>query len=180
MSTLDLDTTVTELAEAILSDKPRDEFEKLANERSRGLGIADLPGLRRMFHSPPNTSDLYSANKHGLGGWLSACQFAIFELVYNIGEDALPFVREVAWGVYDWTQGNAIELLIRFAAAGVRRDEILAELASKYPKVRFEAQLYAISPLVPKLEDDPQLRCTFDELLKISEFKEAFEEITEQ
>ena len=71
-------------------------------------------------------------------------------------------------------------MLIRFAAAGVRRDEIMAELASKYPKVRFEAQLYAISPLIPKLEDDPQLRCAFDELLKIREFKEAIEEIAEK
>lgn len=172
--------SVTELAEAILSGRPRGEFELLATERSEGLGAADLPGLKKMLHSPPNTSGLYDPKKHGLGGWLGACQFAIFELVYNMGEVALPLVREVAWGAYDWTQGNAIELLIRFAATGVHRDEIMAELVSEYPKVRFEAQLYAINPLVPKLATDPELRATFDELLKIREFKEAFEEITEE
>ena len=52
MSTLD--TTVTELAEAILSNKPRDEFEKLAAGRSVGLGIEDLPVLRRMFEVAPD------------------------------------------------------------------------------------------------------------------------------
>ena len=134
--------------------------------------------LRRLFYNPPNEPDFYSAEKYGLGGWLSSCQFAIFEIIYNIGEEALPFVREIAWGKYDWIQGNAIELLIRFASEGIQSEELISEIKKEYPNIRYEAQLYAIQPLINELENNQALRQIFDQLFEIEDFKDAYDEIT--
>ncbi|KAB0548924.1 hypothetical protein F7R01_15980 [Pseudomonas argentinensis] len=101
----------------------------------------------------------------------------IFEILFNMGAKAIPFIREIAWGEYDWTQGNAIELLIRFAANGVQRKEIIAEIKRNYPVIRYEAQLYAIQPLIPKLQGNSSLRAVFDELLDIEDFKESYDEL---
>jgi hypothetical protein len=48
---------------------------------------------------------------------------AAFEILYNLGEAALPLLRKIAFGEYDWTQGNAIEILRRWAAEGVDREQ---------------------------------------------------------
>lgn len=65
-----------------------------------------------------------------LSGWLSACQFSIFELVYKRGKEVLPFVREIAWGEYDWTQGNAIEPLLPELANDEKLKQVFDELFS--------------------------------------------------
>ena len=174
-----LESSVSELACHLLEGGLNEQFRILAAKKAEGIELSNCQELRSMFHNPPKEAVLYSAEKHGLGGWLSACQFSIFELVYNIGENALPFVQEIAWGEYDWTQGNAIELLIRFAAGGILRDYIISEIKENYPNVRYEAQLYAIQPLLPRLATDPELWSVFDELLVIEDFKDCYDELTE-
>ncbi|MCA9005399.1 MAG: hypothetical protein KDA70_09030 [Planctomycetaceae bacterium] len=177
----DLNAIISRLAEHLLTQRNHERFCELAREESASVSIRQLDQLRSMFHNPPPQSEVYDVKQHGLGGWLSACQFAIFELVYNLGEETLPFIREIAWGEYDWTQGNAIELLLRFAAEGVQTEEILAEIKTNFPQIRFEAQLYCMQPLLPKLEQDAQLRVVFDELRnEIEEFQEAYAELTEE
>lgn len=177
----ELNAIVSRLAEHLLTQRIDDRFRELAREESQQVSVAQLDQLRKMFHDPPPQSDAYDVQQHGLGGWLSACQFAIFELIYNLGADALPFIREIAWGEYDWTQGNAIELLLRFAAEGIRTEEILAEIKTNFPQIRYEAQLYCMQPLLPELEQNAQLRAIFDELRnEIAEFQEAYAELTEE
>jgi hypothetical protein len=113
----------------------------------------------------------------GFGGWLSAWQFAIFELFYELGAPALPVLRQVAFGAYDWTQGDALEVLVRLAAKGIERDEIIADLRQEFSRLRVEAQLYAVGPLlhhaardsaiaavVRQLEDMPDWQATVQEL----------------
>jgi len=133
-----------------------------------------------MIQKPPDVPPSYSVKKHGLGGWLSACQFSIFELIYNFGESALPMVREIAWGEYDWTQGNAIELLIRFAAKGIKREEIISEIKKNFPNIRHEARLYAIQPFLPKFKKDPEIKKVFKELMQVEDFKESYEELIKE
>ncbi|QDT95992.1 hypothetical protein [Gimesia aquarii] len=170
---------VGELADHLLVCGLDDEFCELARQKQRGLRLDDLKELQSMFHHPPEESTSYSIEKHGLGGWLSACQFSIFELIYNFGEEAIPFIRKIAWGEYDWTQGNAIELLIRFAANGIQREDLIQEIKEEFPKIRFEAKLYSIEPLLSKLESSPDIKLVFDELMAIEEFKECYTELTE-
>ncbi|MFC3679462.1 hypothetical protein [Bacterioplanoides pacificum] len=176
----ELDVVVRTLAEYLLSPSNLGEFRIKVKGLSKVISVENLSELKGMFNEPPKESELFSTEKHGLGGWLSVCQFAILELVYNLGPDALPFIREIAWGEYDWTQGNAIELLIRFAADGVEPEEIKNEIKQKFPRIRFEAQLYAIQPLLSEIENDIKLKNIFYDLMEIEEFKEAYEELAEQ
>jgi len=172
----EINKTIRKLAEYLLENGLDAVFRKKAKEMS--VSGEDLDDLQNLFFTPPNESEIYSPEIHGLGGWLSSCQFAIFELIYCVGEDALPFIREIAWGEYDWTQANAIELLIRFAADGVDREGIVEEIKSNYPRIRHEAQLYTIQPLLTELDQNRELKLVFDALLEIADFKEAYEELT--
>ncbi len=173
-----LEKVISELADYLLENGLNDDFRKQACDKTRILALSDFKKLRIMLHNPPNKSINYSSEKHGLGGWLSACQFSIFEIIYNGGESSLPLIREVAWGEYDWTQGNAIELLIRLASEGIKREEIISEIKKNFPKIRYEAQLYTIQPLLPRLKYDKKLRIIFDELMAIEDFKESYDELT--
>lgn len=136
--------------------------------------------MRSYFHNPPKPPADYDFRRHGLGGWISARQFAIFELAYNLGSDALPFVRQIAWGEYDWTQGNAIETLIRLASDGIETEAIVNEMLSKIVDIREEALLYAIGPLLPRLESDNSLREIIQRLRKAEQFDWAYRELTER
>jgi hypothetical protein len=170
--------SVSVLAYILLTEGGGEKFRALATEKSEAVAPADLPLLRSLLHDPPAQPSQYDPSVHGLGGWLSFCQFAIFELAYNLGEEALAFVREIAWGEYDLTQGNAIEVLIRFAAAGVRTEELIAEIETRFPKVRDEARLYAVKPLLGRLDTDPDLRRVFDRLLRVEAFRDSYDELT--
>lgn len=157
-----------------------EDFRNQAEIKAKDIEISSISELRIMFHNPPKEPELYDTKQHGLGGWLSACQFAIFEVLFNFGEAALPLIREIAWGEYDWTQGNAIELLIRFAAKDIQRLVIINEIKSNYTNIRYEAQLYSIQPLLHRLDSDQALKLIFEELMEIDDFKESYDELTEE
>src|SRR5262245_36480894 len=123
------------------------------------------------FHSPPRTEPPgFGIEQRGLGGWLSAWQFAIFEMFFHFGAAALPVLRRVAFGEYDWTQGNAIEALVRLAAVGVEREQILAELRREFPGIRYEAQLYSVGPLLRHAARDPAVEAVVRELEDLPEW----------
>jgi hypothetical protein len=168
---------IARLAEHVLLGRDPGEFRKLAAAEFKVLDLADPSSLAAFLHADIPEPTAYDPRVHGYGGWISACHFATFELIYNFGEEALPLLREVAWGEYDWTQGNAIELLLRLAAAGVETDPIIAEIEREFPRIRFEAQLYAIQPLLSSLEGDPGLQSIFDRLRRIPEFEQAWDEL---
>lgn len=173
------DDDISVLADMLICGAEPATFKMKAKEFSNKLNADDILELKKLFHNPPPESPNYDPKKHGLGSWMSACQFAIFELYYCKGLEALPLVREVAWGEYDWTQGNAIELLIRFASQGIDREQLIEEIKQNYPKIRYEAQLYSIQPLIGELEKDESLKSVFNELMTIEDFKESYKELTE-
>lgn len=126
-----LDIAVTSVA--ILIDDA-EQFRARAAAESRKLGSDDVEELATRFHAPPQPAPAgFGYEQRGLGGWLSAWQFAIFELYFQFGAAALPVLRRVAFGEYDWTQGNAIEVLVRLAAAGVERERTVADMRREFP-----------------------------------------------
>ncbi|MGI9413848.1 MAG: hypothetical protein ACR2PM_09265 [Hyphomicrobiales bacterium] len=169
---------VAELAELILRDGMSDAFRLEAGKAAATLEPDDLDDLRHLLHHPPPEPEMFDTATHGLGGWLSACQFAAFELVYTIGEPALPFLRKIAWGEYDWTQGNAIEIMIRLAARGVATDAIVEEVKRNFPDIRYEAQLYTLEPLLPLLDADDRLKAVIGRLDHCVAFADIHKELT--
>lgn len=152
------------------------EFSRRARVVANEFGPTAIEQLSQEFHAkqdpPPDLAHLFP----GLGQWMAARQFAIFEILYHIGPSSLPLLRQAAYGEYDWTQGNAIEVLCRFAAEGIERDQIISELREAIPGLRYEALVYAIRPLRTYSRTNLKLQRVIDDLLSVPEFKEAFSE----
>lgn len=163
-------------AVAVLIDDT-DRFRTAAAEAASTIGVRSIRALSGRLHSPPEAPRGFGSDERGLGGWLAAWQFAVFEVLYNLGEGALPTVRWIAYGEYYWTQGNAIEVLCRFAADGIRKEEIVEELKQRFPGLRYEAQLYAVQPLLVQAESNSNLAAILVELSEVEEFREAIEEL---
>jgi hypothetical protein len=164
---------------AVLADSP-DQFRARADEAARELGVASIDSLTSRFHSPPDPAPAgFGYEQRGLGGWLAIWQFAIFEILYHFREAALPVLRRIAFGEYDWTQGNAIEVLCRLAAEDVDRDRTIADLKRELPSMRYEAHLYAAGPLLQRAASDPPIAEILRELESVDEFHEAVQELRE-
>jgi hypothetical protein len=154
-------------------------FRSRAASSARHLGAARIEELAGEFnaeHTPP--AELMSRFSR-LGAWMAARQFAIFEIYYHIGAPAIPILRRVAFGQYDWTQGNAIEVLCRLAADGVERPAIVGELIVNLPEIRDEAIQYALAPLLYLQKSNVALREVISELRQVERFNEWYEEIAE-
>ena len=170
-----LDTAVTSVA--VLIDDT-DLFHARAVAVARELLPSAIEELATRFHSPPRPEPTgFGYEQRGLGGWMSAWQFAIFELFFRFGTVALPVLRRVAFGKYDWTQGNAVEVLVRLAAAGVERERTIADLRREFPNFRYEATLYSVGPLLHHAARDPAVAAVVRELEDLPEWREAAEEL---
>lgn len=155
-------------------------FRSRAASAARHLGAARIEELAGQFHAehtPP--TDLMTRFSR-LGAWMAARQFAIFEIYYHIGAPAIPTLRRVAFGEYDWTQGNAIEVLCRLAADGIERDATVEELIVNLPEVRDEAIQYALAPLLHLQKSNAALRQVVSELREVALFDELYEELEQR
>ena len=175
-----MDSIAAAIADVAARIDDIDQFRAAAAEVALKLGADSIEPLSQRFHSAPESPDGFGPEQRGLGGWLSAWQFAIFEVYFNLGEDALPVLRRVAYGEYDWTQGNAVEVLCRLASSGVEKDAIIDELRREFPKLRYEAQLYAVQPLLSQAVTNPALAAILDELSEVEEFRETIAELTDE
>ena len=118
-----------------------DIFVERAKQVALELGPDSIPQLAKQFHSEHSPPPELAAQFSRLGHWIAARQRAIFEIFYHLRESAIPILRRVAYGKYDWTQGNAIEVLCRLAAEGVNTDSTVSEIRAALPRMRFEALL---------------------------------------
>jgi hypothetical protein len=172
-----LDTAVTSVA--VLIDDA-EQFRARAAAVAKELGPPAIAELATRFHSPPEPEPPgFGYEQRGLVGWMSAWQFAIFELFLQFGAAALPVLRRVAFGEYDWTQGNAVEVLVRLAAAGVDRERTVADLRREFPGFRYEAHLYSVGPLLHHAARDPAVAGVIRELEDLPEWQEAARELRE-
>lgn len=170
-----LDMAVTSVA--VLIDDA-EQFRARAATVARELGPAAIEELATRFHSPPRPEPPgFGYEQRGLGGWLSTWQFAVFELFFQFGTSALPVLRAVAFGKYDWTQGNAVEVLVRLAAAGVERERTVTDLRREFPNFRYEATLYSVGPLLHHAARDPAIAVVVRELEDMPEWRAAAEEL---
>ncbi|UAY52368.1 hypothetical protein [Ferruginibacter albus] len=106
-------------------------FSSRAKEVAQTIEFDKAIKLKDYFHNnPPVPEDLQQPlSKYGiLGVWMEVCQNSIFEILYNYNEKAIPIIYPIAFGVYDWTQYKAIDLLFRFMKEGIKKDEIIAAL----------------------------------------------------
>src|SRR5262245_8389976 len=127
-----------ELAEVAAIDTDIRAYQARAEMAARRLGPACIEILPQYYHSPnnPKNPDSVTDQFNGLGEWMERCQIAAFEIIYNFREAALPYLRKVAFGSYDWPQGFAIVALCRLAAEGIERGKNIEELRRELPKMR--------------------------------------------
>jgi len=155
------------------------EFQRRAQTAASTFEEARIPELPHYFHGDSMPSSELAGRFPGLGQWMAARQFAIFEILYFIGSPALPLLRRVAHGTYDWTQGNAIEVLCRLAANDVERETTIQDLRMLIPKLRYEAVIYAAGPLVQQARSDTAIAAIIQDLLTVPEFAEVHAEIVQ-
>lgn len=123
------------------------EFQTRAVEAAARLGPQCMDRLPDYFHHSPQKPAEASELFTGLGDWMVACQFACFEILYQFREQSLPLLRRVAFGPYDWTQANAVEILCRLAMEGIESERIGQEIAADLPNWRYEAVAYSVESL---------------------------------
>lgn len=150
------------------------ELKQRAVLAAQSLGSAAIESLSQMFHSETEPPEELKARFSGLGSWLAARQFAIFEILYALGEPSLPVLWRVVLGEYDWTQGNAIEILCRLAADGVQPMEVLDRLKKVLPEMRDEAIYYAAGPLRQHASENDRLVLIIDELVQVPAFADGW------
>lgn len=154
-------------------------FRAKAKKVAERIGPESIPEFRQRFHRSTAAPAGFRSEERGLAAWLSYWQLAIFEIVFQYREHALPMLREVAFGEYDWTQANAIELLCRLAAEGTDRERTLADLIREMPGMRDTALLYVARSLLPQSQSNSALANIVEELQKVPEFRMAIEELQE-
>ena len=154
------------------------EFRSRAKTVATALPPTSIDHLASLFHlehsPPPELEKAFPA----LGQWITARLFAIFEVFYCLGEPSIPTLKRIAFGDYDWTQGNAIEILCRLAADDVNRDDIVEALIVNLPSIREEAHCYALGSLLSQAEANHALKEIIERLLVVPEFLENYERFT--
>lgn len=156
-----------------------ERFTRAAAEVAARLPPTAVEMLATLYHEPSEPPPRkFDYDRCGLGGWLVAWQFAIFELFYHIGLPALPVLRRTAYGEYDWTQANAVEILVRLAAAGLEREEIVAEIRGEFPGFRMEAQWYVVGPLLRHAARDPAVAEIVRRLEDVDWWERAVQEVS--
>ncbi len=141
-------------------------FHQRARLAAEALGPRCIPGLPAFFHKPPAIPGEVKDQFQGLGQWMEACQAAIFVILYYFREAALPLLRKVAFGLYDWTQARAIEILCKFALEGIERQQIERELAQALPQLRYETVMRIAGSLAQLAVVTPQLKAAFHALIR--------------
>jgi hypothetical protein len=135
------------IAQVAAAIETPNEFQARARHVAQQLDAEQIDLLTTFFHNPPPKPDNVHDQFERLGEWLSVCQYAIFEILYNCREAALPLLRRVAFGPYDWTQARAIEVLCRFAREGIETETIASELSQQLPSWRYEAIMATLPAL---------------------------------
>ncbi|WPQ63502.1 hypothetical protein SIO70_01310 [Chitinophaga sancti] len=139
-----------------------------------------LPLLRSHLHADLPVPDGVDQSQLGLTGWLSACQYTIFEVIYHIGTPAVPMLKEIAFGEYDWIQANALDLLTRFYMDGKLGAEIIDEIDSNLGDMRYESHLYYAQHLIALRRKDQRYETQVIQRIKNPHLHDAIKEIMDE
>ncbi|WP_278643344.1 hypothetical protein [Burkholderia lata] len=171
---VETDALDAEIKSVAILINDRIAFGSQAADVAQQLGAGAIDMLVSRLHTPSQpTPEKFESAMRGLGAWLAAWQFAIFEILFHFRDSALGSLREIAWGEYDWTQGNALEILIRLAANGIGRELTIAEFQRNFEQVSDEAKRYAVGPLLHRAKFDPEIAAIVNELNSIPDWCEV-------
>jgi hypothetical protein len=169
-----LDELVTELGRLQLMDP--ESFEEKASKTALLLDKKDIQYLISILHCPPDLPKEIKELDLPLGQWMAICQYSCFELICNLGNEMIGFLKKVAFGKYDWTQATALEVICRMYIDGKVTDEIIEEINKELPAMRYETHLYFASALLLRSEKDPKYNQLIDQFQN-EEFREALTEL---
>ncbi|MFK7923099.1 MAG: hypothetical protein AB8H47_14140 [Bacteroidia bacterium] len=127
-----------------------DRFSAAAQRVASQFAFIQVERLTLYFHDPPATPEALKETlvKYGqLGVWMNVCQNAIFEVLYQYKEEAIPTLNGIMFGEYDWTQYKAIDVLCKFANEGIRADGIISDIGKNLSRFRYETVFAAIDSL---------------------------------
>jgi len=154
METAELDHLIANLGKALFTNE--ELFGNLARQEAKYISVDDLTYLRDKLHHPPPVHPDINEKELRLGEWLAACQFVIFELIYLLDAKALNLLESIAFGEYDWTQANALEVICRLYLDGKLPVETISEIDSRLGKMRHETHLYFAQDLINRTQRDPR------------------------
>jgi len=149
-----IDHLIANLGAALITNQ--NSFEDRAKQESNGLSIEDLTYLLSKLHNPPAVHPEVNKEKLRIGEWLANCQYAIFELIYQLGVPALATLKAIAYGEYDWTQATALEVICRLYRDGKLPADVIAEINLRLGDMRYETHLYFARGLLLRRESDQQ------------------------
>jgi hypothetical protein len=175
MKEIDLDSHIAELGKALFTSQSL--FEDLAKQESHDVSITDLEYLRSKFHQPPPVHPDIDEGGLGLGTWMAACQYAIFELIYNFDVPPLDFLRTIAFGEYDWTQATALEVICRLHIAGKIPKQIIDEIDDQLGGMRNETHLYFAKSLLLRMKRDERFGSIIQQIQN-AEFQDVIAKIS--
>lgn len=150
---LELEGLLIEVAQEF---EDRKKFKEAAFEVRNKLEFGRARELTRYFHeNPPEPETLKSkTKKYGLlGVWMIICQDAIFEILFNYKEQAIPTLYSIGFGEYDWTQYKAIDVLCRLANEGIETEAIINNIGKEIQNFRYEAVMPSIESLSHVLDN---------------------------
>jgi hypothetical protein len=96
---------------------------------------------------------------------MAACQAAIFEIWFHLGDAAVEDLHTVAFGAYDWTQANATEVLCRLAQGGVKTEDTARRIAGALPAWRHEQIMRVCGPVAALAAHSAVLEQAYDDLI---------------
>lgn len=172
-----IDEKIARLAYLLMTDQSL--FENTAKDESVLFESSDLPYLKTKFHSPPAVHSDINESELRLGQWMALCQYAIFELLYNLDKYSLPLIKEIAFGEYDWTQATALEVLCRWFIDGKVSEQTINEINRKMGGMRYETHLYLGTSLLARQKKNERFGDILSKLDNES-FQEALQELSEQ
>ncbi|WP_211092450.1 bacteriocin immunity protein [Chitinophaga eiseniae] len=175
MKEKDIDRLIIDLGRTLLTNE--ELFEERARQEAENIGTEDLAYLQQKLHQPPQVPLDINVQQLGLGAWLSICQYAIFELVYQLDVKALHWLKSIAFGEYDWTQATALEIIYRLYIDGKVQVDIVAEIEVNLDKMRYETLLYLAQGLSKRKERDHRFHGLIRQIKNI-DFCEALTELT--
>lgn len=153
-------------------------FGSRAADVAGQLGPSAIEMLVSRLHTPScPTPETFESGVRGLGAWLTAWQFAVFEILFHFRSSAVEVLRRIAWGEYDWTQGNALEILVRLAAECIWRDVMTADFHQNFEHVADEAKRYAIGPLLHRAKFELRVAAIVSELNSVAGWCEVVYEL---
>lgn len=149
---------------AAAADEP-EEFSRRAAQSAATLGRKAIRKSRPYFWSPPRKPDELQGRFEGLGEWMAVCQAAIFEIWFHLGKVALADLRRVAFGLYDWTQANATDILCRLARDGLETAQTAEQIAKALPAWRYEQVMRVCRSVAELAARSPVLQDAYEQII---------------